>query len=41
MKRISTHVLDTALGKTAAGVPVRLERRDADGEFLRGEEERA
>ena len=25
LKRISTHVLDTALGKPAAGVPVRLE----------------
>ena len=28
MKRISTHVLDTALGKPATGVPVRLERRE-------------
>lgn len=26
MTRISTHILDTALGKPAAGVPVRLER---------------
>lgn len=28
MNRISTHVLDTSLGKPAAGLPVRLERRD-------------
>ena len=28
MTRISTHVLDTALGRPAAGVPVRLERRE-------------
>jgi 5-hydroxyisourate hydrolase len=34
MKRISTHVLDTALGKTAAGVPVRLERQDSDGKWV-------
>jgi 5-hydroxyisourate hydrolase len=34
MKRISTHVLDTALGKTAAGVPVRLERQNADGKWV-------
>ena len=27
MKRISTHVLDTALGKPARGMPVRLEKR--------------
>ncbi len=26
MKRISTHVLDTALGRPATGMPVRLER---------------
>ena len=32
MSTISTHVLDTALGRPAAGVPVALERvRDADG----------
>jgi 5-hydroxyisourate hydrolase len=31
MTRISTHVLDTARGKPAAGVPVRLEREDAEG----------
>jgi 5-hydroxyisourate hydrolase len=27
MSRISTHVLDTARGKPAAGIPVRLQRR--------------
>jgi 5-hydroxyisourate hydrolase len=31
MKRISTHVLDIALGKPAQDVPVRLERQDASG----------
>jgi 5-hydroxyisourate hydrolase len=31
MSRISTHILDIALGKPAADVPVRLERRDASG----------
>ncbi len=34
MNRISTHVLDTAKGKPAAGVPVRLERQDASGKWL-------
>jgi 5-hydroxyisourate hydrolase len=29
MSAISTHVLDTSLGRPAAGVPVRLERVDA------------
>jgi 5-hydroxyisourate hydrolase len=29
MSWISTHVLDTVLGKPAAGVPVLLERRDS------------
>ncbi|MFZ0685204.1 MAG: hydroxyisourate hydrolase [Terriglobales bacterium] len=29
--RISTHVLDTTIGKPANDVPVRLERRDAAG----------
>jgi 5-hydroxyisourate hydrolase len=29
MSRVSTHVLDTAKGKPAAGVPVRLDRRDS------------
>jgi 5-hydroxyisourate hydrolase len=28
---ISTHVLDAANGRPAAGVPVRLQRRDRDG----------
>jgi len=39
MSRISTHVLDVVLGKPAAGVVVRLERRE-DGhwdEIARGE----
>jgi 5-hydroxyisourate hydrolase len=27
---ISTHILDTSTGRPAAGVPVRLERRDGD-----------
>jgi 5-hydroxyisourate hydrolase len=31
MIRISTHVLDTARGKPASGVPVRLERQEASG----------
>lgn len=35
MKRISTHVLDTALGKPASDVPVRLERRENAGEWAR------
>jgi 5-hydroxyisourate hydrolase len=34
MSRISTHVLDTAKGKPAAGVPVSLERQDASGKWL-------
>ena len=34
MKRISTHVLDTALGKPATGVPVRLERQEKSGNWL-------
>lgn len=32
--RISTHVLDTALGKPAAGVPVRLEHREKGGKWI-------
>ena len=35
MTRISTHVLDTALGRPAAGVPVRLERQERATEWLR------
>ncbi len=31
MIRVSTHVLDTALGRPASGVPVRLERAGAAG----------
>jgi len=33
MSRISTHVLDMAKGKPAAGVPVRLERQDSSGKW--------
>jgi 5-hydroxyisourate hydrolase len=33
MSRISTHVLDTAKGKPAPGVPVRLEFQDSSGEW--------
>ena len=32
--RISTHVLDTTLGKPAARVPVRLEHREKDGRWI-------
>jgi len=34
---VSTHVLDSALGRPAAGVPVRLERPGADGGELLAE----
>ncbi len=34
MSRISTHVLDTSRGKPAAGVPVRLERRNSSGKWV-------
>jgi 5-hydroxyisourate hydrolase len=34
MSRITTHVLDTARGKPAFGVPVRLERQDSSGKWL-------
>jgi 5-hydroxyisourate hydrolase len=34
MSRISTHVLDTSLGKPAAGVPVRLERQERAGNWV-------
>jgi 5-hydroxyisourate hydrolase len=34
INRISTHVLDTALGKPAARVPVRLEHRAKDGRWV-------
>lgn len=33
MNRISTHVLDVALGKPAKDVPVRLERQESIGEW--------
>jgi 5-hydroxyisourate hydrolase len=33
MNRISTHVLDTAQGKPANDVPVRLERQESPGEW--------
>jgi 5-hydroxyisourate hydrolase len=33
MTRISTHVLDTAKGKPAAGVPVRLDQQDSSGQW--------
>ncbi len=34
MNRISTHVLDTARGGPAKDVPVRLEQREASGNWL-------
>jgi 5-hydroxyisourate hydrolase len=33
MSGISTHVLDTAMGKPAAGVPVRLERQESSDKW--------
>ena len=35
MSKISIHVLDLAQGKPAVDVPVRLERRDLSGEWIR------
>lgn len=35
MSRISTHVLDLAHGRPAKDVPVRLERRELSGEWMR------
>ena len=35
MSAITTHVLDTALGKPAAGVPIALEKHAADGSWQR------
>jgi len=35
MKRVSTHVLDITQGKPAEDVPVRLERRESAGEWVR------
>ena len=34
MSCISTHVLDTSLGRPAGGVPVRLERREQAGNWV-------
>ena len=34
MSRIATHVLDTAKGSPAAGVPVRLDRQDISGKWI-------
>lgn len=34
MSAITTHVLDTARGRPAAGIPVRLEQRSRGGEWL-------
>jgi 5-hydroxyisourate hydrolase len=36
MSTVTTHVLDTALGRPAAGVPVRLERADGTGPVAKG-----
>jgi 5-hydroxyisourate hydrolase len=33
MNRISTHILDVALGKPAKDVPVRLEKQESNGEW--------
>jgi 5-hydroxyisourate hydrolase len=35
MKKITTHVLDIARGKPAKDVPVRLEKRESAGEWVR------
>jgi len=35
MSKISTHILDLAQGKPAAEVPVRLERRELSGDWVR------
>ncbi|WP_297197240.1 hydroxyisourate hydrolase [uncultured Pluralibacter sp.] len=37
MSHISTHILDTSLGKPGAGIIVRLEQESADGWRLLGE----
>ncbi len=34
MSPITTHVLDTATGSPAAGLPLRLERQDPSGAFV-------
>jgi len=33
MNRISTHILDTSRGRPASGVPVRLEKQEAAGNW--------
>lgn len=33
MSAITTHVLDTSIGKPAQGVPIKLELRNADGSW--------
>lgn len=35
MSKISTHILDLAQGKPAVEVPVRLERRELSGDWMR------
>jgi 5-hydroxyisourate hydrolase len=35
VNRVSTHVLDTALGRPAAGIAVRLERWDDSSQWMR------
>ncbi len=35
MRRISTHILDLVQGKPAADVPVRLEKQNRSGEWMR------
>jgi 5-hydroxyisourate hydrolase len=37
MSKMTTHVLDTVLGKPASGVAVRLEKREGDQWFTVGE----
>jgi 5-hydroxyisourate hydrolase len=34
MSGITTHVLDLSIGKPAAGISVRLERRNSEGEWV-------
>ena len=40
MSTVSTHVLDTGLGRPAAGVPVRLSRHRSDGRGRRHSSDR-
>jgi 5-hydroxyisourate hydrolase len=39
MSRITTHVLDAVLGKPAAGIAIRLDKREGDAWVLVGESE--